>query len=366
MNEEDNKSGDLLISPYVFIDATEYIRHKYYFQSEVLRSLARLSKMQSIKVLITKLTLDEVRANIKKDVHESVRELRSIRNNTAVLRQVQPDVYAALGKELDAQHLSQQLIDKMEAYVDEVNFEVLDYGLANPSEVFKRYFSSAAPFGSGAKRKNEFPDAFAIQIIEEWSTQKQVSVSVVSADKGLAEVCENNSRLRYFERLEKFLDLAIRQDSVVAQMVDEYFERESDYVDQLVADNFEQLGFYVEDEDGDVEDVSVTNAMKLSHNIIEVDDMSIRVIVDYQVEFNADLSYPDPDFTWYDKETGQVHHLEYLSEQVERMEEVEFEIKLDIDRAEAIITGIDDIQLVNPGNIAVTTSAFEEASHFYK
>lgn len=69
------------------------------------------------------------------------------------------------------------------------------------SEILNPYWNHTAPFGKGSKRY-EFPDAFALLALKEWSTAND-DVYVVSSDSDWKKAC--SGKLKLYETLEELL-----------------------------------------------------------------------------------------------------------------------------------------------------------------
>jgi hypothetical protein len=57
------------------------------------------------------------------------------------------------------------------------------------------YFSSKPPFGLSSSKKNEFPDAIALQALESWADEKNALILVVSKDGDWKKYCKDSARL---------------------------------------------------------------------------------------------------------------------------------------------------------------------------
>ncbi|WP_313347218.1 PIN domain-containing protein [Stenotrophomonas sp.] len=83
---------------------------------------------------------------------------------------------------------------RMDAFVDSVNgkrIKVSDF--ANLEDVIQRFASESAPFE--ARKKSEFPDAFALSALAGWAERSLTTVVVISDDKGWHEYCDTSGRV---------------------------------------------------------------------------------------------------------------------------------------------------------------------------
>ena len=64
----------------------------------------------------------------------------------------------------------------------------------------KSYDAAEAPFNAGKKRK-EFPDAFAVEMLDAHAQEEKIYMAVVSSDPDFQSACQRYSSLLYFRAL---------------------------------------------------------------------------------------------------------------------------------------------------------------------
>jgi hypothetical protein len=97
-----------------------------------------------------------------------------------------------------------------------------------PTEtIYTAYFEERPPFGSGGK-KNEFPDALALNALELEAVDKNISILVVSKDKDWRSFCESSVRLYYLSELETALDLIASAPVNIRQLILEWLAERGD------------------------------------------------------------------------------------------------------------------------------------------
>jgi|GEM_PF-3179058 len=117
---------------------------------------------------------------------------------------------------------------RFDQYVKNTECDILlDEELVTTKEVFDRYFSGRAPFGTG-KKKDEFPDALALLALEATAGARETSILVVSKDGDWREFCEKSQRLYLLPELEAALALLNDPPLVVRQSILSWLAEHSD------------------------------------------------------------------------------------------------------------------------------------------
>jgi hypothetical protein len=89
--------------------------------------------------------------------------------------------------------------DQLDRYICEGEISILKTHNVSVSKIFDKYFNRIPPFHKESK-KAEFPDAFAIEAIIEWSKEhNQEKIFVVSGDKDWEESFRDQPLVNYFK-----------------------------------------------------------------------------------------------------------------------------------------------------------------------
>ncbi|MEI8714778.1 PIN domain-containing protein [Mesorhizobium sp. ISC11] len=90
-------------------------------------------------------------------------------------------------------------------YVHDTGCTILDdVKLVDTATIFDSYFSGTPPFGSG-KKKDEFPDALALNALEATALEQDTRILVVSKDGDWHAFCESSERLFLLPDIERAL-----------------------------------------------------------------------------------------------------------------------------------------------------------------
>jgi hypothetical protein len=245
--------NDLPVS-LVFLDTSEYISCNFDYENRLFQALKTRIDGGQVYLGITKVTASEVNNKIHEGVLEAKQALQSAKKKARVLRNSKNNKIGYFFSELDVDALEKELIGQFEKYLKEFKVEILGYEDLNVEKVFSLYFSQKAPFGN-AKKKNEFPDAFSLEILEMWAESESSDVYVVSQDKDLKEGVKNYSKLEHVGSLADLLSTLSFKYEQLAPLCTRVYEFARNDINQIIKNDFSDRGFYVEDQQGDVNNV---------------------------------------------------------------------------------------------------------------
>jgi len=241
-----------LIPETIFIDTSIFVQENF-LEGERIKTLLDLAEKGYIILVLPEITVNEVKNQFRKraqsafDKHNELindkqgLDIRVLRNNT------------------EGQHIIKRLpaikkiLKEFNDWFDEVlkksRVSILPYPVMDISGVFRKYFGGAPPFGSGNK-KEEFPDAFAIAQIEQWSAEKGRMLTVLTKDKDFDTTASNTVRIA--DDYQEFLDDKLKQvtESQRLEKLDELYLLKSNQIDreiiEWVNDEFDDDSVFLE------------------------------------------------------------------------------------------------------------------------
>lgn len=300
-------------------------------------------------MVLTDITLGEVRARIEKSVNEERRQHEKARKEARVLYSSSlKEVHAALTK-IDPKQVVADLYSAFDQFLKDANAEIIDTTRQQAGTVFEKYFATAPPFGASADKRYEFPDAFVVEALVEWADRSGEELFVVSADELFRKACEGCVRLCSKKTLAEVLDRVVSDEQTAAYIRAELVKRAGEIAAKAKA-QFEDRQYYVEDEDGDAE-VQVKK-MELSGEpeILELGEDQADVQMTFDTDFVAHLSYSDSDTGMWDSEEKQMIFMETKEESVDRNEDFVVQVRV---RFEGIVSeafAVEGVDLVEPND----------------
>jgi hypothetical protein len=157
--------------------------------------------------------------------------------------------------------------------------------------VLDSYFKRLPPFGLG-KNKAEFPDALALETLKNWCRREGRGMAVVTRDEGVKATCSEHGPLYHFEDLPKYLDAIVSEDETLSAFIREMIQGHDDEIFDKATEAFPNLGFYLDDQDGDVNHVELTE-IEYDGEVEMISLAADKAIVEMPatLTFDADISY---------------------------------------------------------------------------
>lgn len=165
----------------LFLDTSIWESNNF-LESKRIKQLLKLSKDDQIRIVLPKLTYDEILNRIKKNTEDACSKVKKHRNDVRILRNIPEleDRFIEIDKESATEKLQQIFAQTLK----DSNVEIIDYPTVNIQQIFSSYFEKKFPFGSKGK-KDEFPDAFALVSIEKWASDEDEIVITFAKDNDI-------------------------------------------------------------------------------------------------------------------------------------------------------------------------------------
>jgi hypothetical protein len=133
-------------------------------------------------------------------------------------------------------------------------------------------------------------------------------------------------------KLQEFISLAVEDETEeLTKTVLRLYRNNLGKVEAAIKDEFADCGFYTEDVDGDVNQVTVTRLELGDPQILEIDEVSATISVSVDLDYKADVSYEDDDEGIWDSEDQRWLYRPTKHEEVEESESFEAELTVHFD-----------------------------------
>lgn len=188
--------------------------HFRFLKGSSLQAIEELANSGKIKILMSRVVIDESKSHIRKEVRTRCEKLCETREK--LLKD--EDFY---GKEFqdylpneivdkDRENIANTLEENFQNYITRIKAEVIGYDKIDLQLVMLDHFEIEPPFEE--KKRKEFKDAFIIQQIINWVNDNEkmgrLKLAVVSKDKGMCNAFEFKFRKNQLEsELELYEDL---------------------------------------------------------------------------------------------------------------------------------------------------------------
>lgn len=288
----------------VFIDTNVFVSEHYFLEGNRINKLLELAEEGYINILWPEIAYNEVKSHIVRDMSLAFKyvcgkEFRVLRNHPAFVE------YCKNGTDSVCK-IALQLLESFK--VKSHAFIILTSYCDNVGEVFDKYFSKKKPFGV-EKKKDEFPDAFIIQSLENYCKKNSLKqkIMVLTTDR---DYIDSSPYLTIVRDYEKYISDKLATKEEFDQLYVEMNIEESlfkdlwlDEIDQILNDEKTYFEYCNYDEISEVE-VVYCNIDVDCRNLYVLNNDENAIIFDvYPItNFSVRIVFHDTSEAWYDKE----------------------------------------------------------------
>lgn len=338
----------------VFVDTSVFVGNQFDFGNKLFETLIEHAQAERIDILLPEITVREIRGKADEIVEEAIQGLQKAVQKGPVLRSL-GSPYAELHDKIDLAQTKGKIQSNIDEFLKKAKVKVLPTPGDALKFVMDDYYGRKPPFGQG-KKKSEFPDAFAAATLKKWSEDNDEDVVIISTDGDFRGICDGHPRLHHEERLEKYLQEVGEFHAALLSYVKEVTNQHREKIEDAIEERFTQLGFYLEDQDGEVENVQVMRiAFDDDFFVIRIKDENEATLeLSARVEFTCDLNYDDMSTAIWDSEDKRYIYIDRVSEDdVEREEEVPVEVQVSFDLGDKTYFEIEELEVNRGKDIGV-------------
>lgn len=316
-----------LHSRIVFLDTNIFISKNYQFLTHSLGSLKKLCEDDEVHLIITNITIDEVKSHIRQESLVAAAAMKKIKKDAMVLRNT-PELPAfGIFEPIQASQIEEMLLANFSEFLGGNGVEILTVDQVAPSRVFNRYFLVQPPFAMGAKEK-EFADAFVLERLVDFTTERMFSVHVISTDKDLHNFCEEQPALIFSESVDEFISAVNTSVSVEpAAFAAEALEKLKPNIIEYIEAALGEVDFEIRSSDwgAELEEIEIRSVELLKANLVSVEAEWCVFEMDFLFIIETVESVKDYDRSPFDHEDNSYPFV--LETQVSRT----FESKLSVE-----------------------------------
>ena len=301
----------------IFLDTSIYIAENYFVPSNRVSMLKRLVNDGLVSVVSTEITNREVLRHFKGDVSGA---LNNIRKNHKVLACFD-EMNFLLDRDFK-QKIASKAEDTFKDYLNKVHVYSIGYDMCDDVKgVFEKYFNKEKPFGEGGKEK-EFPDAFALQMLENYCKQNGLKIHVLSADSDIKEYKSEylipEDYKEYFTKKIAEADILEKIKKAIGDSKYRICETvEKSVVDELGDNDRLYDGLFNTEEVSDVEIMGCSVDMMDGFSIVSANQGRYVIELRLRCYCQVKCSFVNLNYATYDREDGVYYGGEWDSETVD-------------------------------------------------
>ena len=276
----------------VFLDTSIFDGQNYNYQSTALSTFVPACTKRGVRLLLPEPTDQEIERHIKERSTDALVALAEARRKAPFLAKW-PGMPPPTGKSEALDRFQVYSIARKEwrAFLKQFMVVTLGYEDLDVKKVMRWYGNVEAPFRDGKKRK-EFPDAFAVAMLEAYAQRESVYVAVVSSDPDFKRACERFSSLLYFESLPRLTEVLLSDDTRIDQLRDA-IQKDIDDIESEILEMAPGLSLYHDSERYDVRSVEDRQVESLETSIVAIGDRECTITFNARLEIEVELQWED-------------------------------------------------------------------------
>lgn len=298
----------------IFIDTGILDRECYDFSSPRISAFLAAACSQDKRLLLPLPTKLEIEKHIRDQALEAITALRKVREKNAFLRSIRGIPQSRAERDRMIEELSAKTIQQWQAFREKLECEDLDCSTVSVAEIMGWYSEVLPPFGP--EKRREFPDAFAMAALRDYTQTSKRPIAVVSTDDDVKAFCATEPLLRFYPDLDQLTSEAV-EDEQPKQRFAQAVVLAEQAIPALIArilTVFPDRAFANEDAPGD-EDDDVDNVVASECDltpqdirIVAITKLGFKISFRAEITFSADVAYSDPD-SWVNMGEGDIMYL---------------------------------------------------------
>ena len=189
---------------YVFLDTNILDAQNYNFNSVALRTFKDAARATKVTLLLPDPISREIRRHIRERSADALKALNDARRAAPFLSKWEH--FPKNPEDLDWQ-VTGIALTEWRQFLQPFDVELLNYEGVDPAKVMEWYDEGVPPFGT--KKKFEFPDAFAVAILDKYAADHSCVIAVVSQDPDMKLACEPRTAFLHFQSLPQLTELLV-------------------------------------------------------------------------------------------------------------------------------------------------------------
>jgi hypothetical protein len=296
-----------LESRLVFIDTSAYESKNYQFGVHALGKLEEFIEQEALQLLITDVTVKEIESHLRKYSDESASKIKKIQKEAMFLRNVPTLPCHGIFTKVKGDDIYNIIHEKFQTLLDQTSVEIISSSTVNPEIIFEKYFAQLPPFEKESK-KHEFPDAFALEAVNQVSLTRKMPLYIISSDEDMASYADQYGNLIYLSSVDALVDRLIRNTDELkepAKFADTVFQHLEGKITQDATEYLANAEFMTDEFDDyntELIEIQIDNVQIADKNIIELTGNSVEFEIEFEVDITAGFLAEDLDRSPWDPE----------------------------------------------------------------
>lgn len=275
----------------VFLDTSVLDGQQYNLQSTPLATFAQACAKRSMKLLLPDPTEREIRRHLRERTIEAMAALEGLRRKAPYLANWKGLARQFGSAALELFNAQNAAGNEWETFLKQFSVVRLGYTGLDIGKVMRWYDGAEPPFKEGKKRK-EFPDAFAIEMLDAYARKEKIYIAVVSSDDDFKLACQRYSALLYFKALPRLTELLLSDDGRVEKLR-QAIEAKACLIEEAIADELQGIDFHHRSDRIEVHGYDEIDSEGVDVAIVAVGDGECTITFDTVQGLRFDMRWED-------------------------------------------------------------------------
>lgn len=298
----------------IFVD-TSFFEENNFFKGKLV-TLYDYAKEGYVKLYTNEIVIREVKNRITKRMDIAKKHCHNLFNNSD-LYILGNTSYAEAIRNLKDKNIFRAEENKLyltfDNVINNIPFTIIPYDEIDFRRIIDDYFKENPPFKEGEK-KNEFPDAFIISSIEQYCKKNNIEIIAISKDHDWVNYTSPYFKITkdinpIFEEIAK----EIESDTIkfVSQLLRKHENNILSQIKAYIIDygDFTNTDFF----DSEITNIAIRKLSLNKMAITHIDKPYADVVLSLGIDLTADITFPDYDNAYWDKEEQTYYFLEEMT-----------------------------------------------------
>lgn len=225
------------------IDTSILRRYNYNLEQGILQHLSQFSSSK-IDLVFSDIVIKEMTSHMISSAVDADKDIEKAINNIASVRGIsKKKLESDIGKIVEIRTPHEIIKKRIDRFISATNATyIYTSEHLSTEKLISDYFKEIPPFEKRDSKKNEFPDAMALQSLEKYARDKRTLMLVVSSDKGWKEFCKLSRRLVCIEDLVMAMGYFHRIPSVADPALADQVDKISPYIETKISEYYDLMG----------------------------------------------------------------------------------------------------------------------------
>lgn len=228
----------------ITMDTSTFECQNFNLENGLLAKFEQFSRIDDVSFIMSEIVLQEMFSHMKEKTKTSVSEYKKALQN-GMFYKIDDTITKEKITSIKSLNIKEIVKKRIENYIDRTGLQIISCEEIDIQEIIKRYFSRIPPFSE--KKKEEFPDALALQSLENWAANENKKVLVISGDKDWQAYCQDNVNLICVKTIEDALSSLYKSQDFVLQRLKDIFSDKEKYegimqnIDETIMNSSDKL-----------------------------------------------------------------------------------------------------------------------------